>query len=76
MVVKIGVRICKTYLTKILQKEKQYSIIFSQSLLITIKYHMIKVHKTKPEKLVVKKLEIYKKEDRNWVKCRIGIRSL
>ena len=41
-----------------------------------IKNHMLTVQQTKPERLVVKQPEIYEQEDRNWVKCRLGIGSL
>ncbi len=41
-----------------------------------IKNHMLTVQLTKPERIIVKETEIYEQEDRNWVKCRLGIGSL
>ena len=41
-----------------------------------IKNHMLTVQLTKPERLIIKETEIYEQEDRNWVKCRLGIGSL
>jgi len=42
----------------------------------SIQNHMLTIQQTKPERLVVKEPEIYEQEDRNWVKCRLGIGSL
>lgn len=42
----------------------------------SIKNHMIMVQQSKPERLIVKEPEIYEQEDRNWVKCRLGIGSI
>lgn len=41
-----------------------------------IKNHMLTVQLTKAERIVIMATEIYEQEDRNWVKCRLGIGSL
>jgi hypothetical protein len=38
--------------------------------------HMVTVLQTNPERLVTMEPEIYEQEDRNWVKCRLGIGTL
>ena len=41
-----------------------------------IRNHMLTVQQTKPERVVIKETEIHEQEDRNWVKCRLGIGSM
>jgi RAB protein geranylgeranyltransferase component A len=41
-----------------------------------IKNHMLTVQLTKPERIVIMETENYEQEDRNWVKCKLGIGSL
>jgi len=41
-----------------------------------IRNYMLTIQQTKPERVIVKETEIYEQEDRNWVKCRLGIGAL
>ena len=38
-----------------------------------IKNHMLTTHSIQPERIAIEETEIYELEDRNWVKCRLGI---
>jgi len=38
-----------------------------------IKNHMLTTYSTQPDRIVIEETEIYELEDRNWVKCRLGI---
>jgi len=41
-----------------------------------IKNHLITVHQIPTERISIKEIEIYEGEDRNWVRCRLGIGTL
>ena len=41
-----------------------------------IKNHLMTVHQIPAERIVIKENEIFEEEDRNWVRCRLGIGSL
>ncbi|MBE0571707.1 MAG: DUF748 domain-containing protein [Ignavibacteriaceae bacterium] len=41
-----------------------------------IRNHMMTVHQIPPERIAIKENEIFEEEDRNWVRCRLGIGSL
>ena len=41
-----------------------------------IKNHMLTVHQIPPERIAIKENEIFENEDRNWVRCRLGIGSM
>jgi hypothetical protein len=41
-----------------------------------IKNHMMTVHQIPVERIVVKENEIFEEEDRNWVRCPLGVGSL
>jgi hypothetical protein len=41
-----------------------------------IKIHMMAVHQIPVERIAIKENEIFEEEDRNWVRCRLGIGSL
>lgn len=41
-----------------------------------IKSHMMTVHQIPQERIAIKENEIFEDEDRNWVRCRLGIGSL
>jgi hypothetical protein len=41
-----------------------------------IKNHLITVHQIPTERISIKEIEIYEGEDRNWVRCRLGIGSM
>jgi hypothetical protein len=41
-----------------------------------IKNHLMTVHQISAERIVIKENEIFEEEDRNWVRCRLGIGSL
>jgi len=41
-----------------------------------IQNHMLTVHQIPPERIAIKENEIFEEEDRNWVRCRLGIGAL
>ena len=42
----------------------------------SIKNHMMIVHQILAERITIKENEIFEEEDRNWVRCPLGIGSL
>jgi hypothetical protein len=42
----------------------------------SIRNHMMTIHQMPVERIAIKEVEIFEEEDRNWVKCRLGIGSL
>ncbi|MFI5236716.1 MAG: DUF748 domain-containing protein [Ignavibacteriales bacterium] len=41
-----------------------------------IKYHLMTIHQIPQERIALKENEIFEEEDRNWVRCSLGIGSL